>query len=153
MENTNIKTWDYHKIVESFRSMGKEDIVDSAKINRTIWKEYIRQESQLELSGLEYEQTYSASTVAWLDMLNTLNLRRNWSEHIKHGFYFMVWVQVLIIPVLLMLMFIRPDITFEKIAPIIYVVIGENFIQIIWLVLVVVKFLFPPEASRMKING
>ncbi|MDD2917338.1 MAG: hypothetical protein PHH70_05855, partial [Candidatus Gracilibacteria bacterium] len=90
MENTNIKTGDYHKIVESFRSMGKEDIVDSAKINRTIGKEYIRQESQLELSGLEYEQTYSASTVAGLDMLNTLNLRRNWSEHIKHGFYFMV---------------------------------------------------------------
>lgn len=108
------------------------------------------QKSHLELSGLESEQAYSASMVAGLDMLNTLNLRRNWSEYIKHGFYFMVGVQILIIPVLFMLMFIRPEITFDKITPIIYVIIGENFIQIIGLVLVVVKFLFPPEVSRAK---
>lgn len=60
----------------------------------------------------------------------------------------MIAIQVLIIPILILLMFVRPEITFDKITPIIYMVIGESFIQIIGLVLVVVKFLFPPEIAK-----
>ena len=64
----------------------------------------------------------------------------------------MVGLQVSIIPILLALMFFRPDITFEKITTIIYVVIWENFVQIIGVVLVVVKFLFPPEAPKIRVE-
>lgn len=109
-------------------------------------------ESNLELSGLEYEQTYSAAMIAGLEKLNTVNLRKNWSEYIKYGFYWMVGIQVLVVPGLLTLMFFRPEITFDEIVPIIYVITTENFLQIIGLVVIVVKFLFPPEMPKRKDN-
>lgn len=139
---------DYLHALTTFRSLRDEGIVESADKARSSGKSEILEGSRGELSGLESEQAFSAAMVAGFDRLNTVNLRREWSEHIKYGFYFMIAIQVLIIPILILLMFLRPEITFDKITPIIYMVIGESFIQIIGLVLVVVKFLFPPEIAK-----
>ena len=141
---------DYLHALQTFRSLGGEGIVEMAKEDRAFGKEAILENSHRELSGLESEQAFSAAMVAGFDRLNTVSLRREWSEHIKYGFYFMIAIQVLIIPILLLLMLLRPEVTFDKITPIIYMVIGESFIQIIGLVLVVVKFLFPPEIIKKR---
>jgi hypothetical protein len=140
---------EFQHMLKTFRSLNK-DVTQSAKDGYAVWKEEILHSSSLELSGLESKQEYSAAMVASFDRLSTVNLRRNWSEHIKYGFYFMVWVQVLIIPVLLTLMFLHPEVTFDKITPIIYVVVAQNFLQIVGLVLVVVKYLFPPEMPNAR---
>lgn len=157
METKSPENLDFYKVLTAFRSLSNEgniseNDISEAKDNYKAGKEEITQNSHLELSGLESVQTYSSAVTSSLDLINTINLRRDWSHYIKYGFYAMVGLQVSIIPILLTLMFFRPDVTFEKITTIIYVVIGENFVQIIGVVLVVVKFLFPPETPKVKVE-
>jgi len=126
--------------------------IDIKKLAQVLWKEKEKQKDTVRKEA-KFERKLKAQSDEVYRELQKIRadwekdyyeLRRQWSEKISSVLYAMVMFQYFIL-LWIALWIVFNLFTFDQSKPLLLVIAWENFIQILWLAYIVVKFLYPDK--------
>jgi len=129
--------------------------IDIKELTQILWKEKEKQKNKVKDES-KFERKLKAQSDEMYRELHKIRadwekdyyeLRRQWSEKISSVLYAMVMFQYFIL-LWVALWIVFKLFTFEQSKPLLLVIAGENFIQILGLAYIVVKFLYPNSNNK-----